>query len=105
MIKLVAFLSFSPNLSRDAAKAYYESRHVPLIRAVMPHIARYQRNFLAQRLGDVDVVTELWFADQAHFDAAMAAVEAPEIARLIAEDEEKFLDRRFNRACIVDERR
>ncbi|KAJ6088552.1 hypothetical protein N7486_009813 [Penicillium sp. IBT 16267x] len=42
---------------------------------------------------DFDAYAELTFADQAAFQAFRASIHAPDVAALIAADEEKFLDK------------
>ncbi len=112
MYKSIALLKCKPGLSREAFIAYYENHHVPLIRSLLPQICGYRRNFIhpdgafisagaAER--DFDVITELWFPDQAAYEAAMALHDRPEIGGCIASDEENFLDRSRTRMFIVEE--
>ncbi len=104
MFKMIAFLTFAPHLTREAARDYYETRHVPLITSLMPDLERYQRNHLAEQTAGIDVVTELWFADEATANRAIAAAqENPEVARRIAEDEANFLDRSSTRLVAAEE--
>lgn len=102
-VKLVALLRSLPQLSQEELIDYYENNHVPLILSVMPGIIDYRRNYLDCTVEGCDILTELWFADQASFDTAMATVFEPEVAERIAQDESNFLDRRANRAIIVTE--
>ena len=83
MIKNIAFLKCKPGLTRQAFIHYYETRHVPLILSIAPQICDYRRNFLVHdgailapgaAVPDFDVVTELWYPDQAAYNAAMAAL-------------------------------
>ena len=92
---------------------YYETRHAPLILSIAPQIRDYRRNYLHRdgaivapdaRLPDYDVVTELWFDDQAAFEAAMAAFTAPANAARIAQDEENVFDRGKTMFFIATER-
>ena len=103
-VKLIAFLKARAGLSRAAFIDRYEKHHVPLVRRVMPGIVDYRRNYLPGTFSDFDVVTELWFGDQAGFDAAMAAAQKSPGAELIAEDEEKIFDRTRTYVCVVEER-
>ena len=50
------------------------------------------------------MITEIWFADRAAYEAAMARHAQPEVAAAIAADEENFLDRSKTRMFVVDER-
>ena len=53
---------------------------------------------------DFDVVTELWFKDRAGYEAMLAGPGNPEVAKRVADDEERFLDRAKTRFFVVDER-
>ena len=113
MTKSIALLKRRADLSRDEFIDYYERNHAPLILSLLPGILDYRRNF-ADFEGafafpgaapfDFDVVTEIWFADRAAYDAAMAVALGPETAARIAADEENFLDRSATRMFLVDER-
>jgi len=103
-VKLMAFLKASPHLSREEFVAYYEGRHVPLIREIMPGIVDYRRSYLPQAVGGFDVVTELWFNDRDSFDRAMALAMSSSGAARIARDEENFLDRSATVITLPDER-
>lgn len=112
MYKSIALLKCKPGLSREAFIKYYETRHVPLIRSLLPQICGYRRNFIhpegayineAAAERDFDVITEIWFADQAAYEAAMVLSAQPEIGGRIAADEENFLDRTHTRMFVVDE--
>lgn len=111
MIKAIALLRRKPGLSREAFIAYYETRHAPLIRSLLPEIADYRRNYV-DRAGafesavaaiDFDSVTEMRFASRAAYDAFLARAADPEVASLIAEDEENVFDRAATRMFVVDE--
>jgi uncharacterized protein (TIGR02118 family) len=111
--KSIALLRRRTDLSREAFITYYEERHAPLIRSLLPGIVDYRRNFTNFDAAyvsegaapfDFDVVTELWFMDRAAYDAAMAIATRADIAQRIAEDEANFLDRTGTRMFLVDER-
>lgn len=113
MIKMVTLMRRKPGLSREAFIDRYENGH-RLIgeRYLRGHASRYVRRFL-QPLGtpgraasaesEYDVLMEIWFPDRAAFDAAMAAISAPEAAREIAEDEARLFDRDSLRSFTVEE--
>jgi uncharacterized protein (TIGR02118 family) len=113
MIKTIAFLKCKAGLTREEFVHYYETRHAPLILSIAPQVCDYRRNFLraegaitppgAAALG-YDVVTELWYPDQAAFEAAMRAFTDPVNARRIAADEENVFERSATRFYVVDER-
>ncbi|RDH36596.1 EthD domain-domain-containing protein [Aspergillus welwitschiae] len=52
---------------------------------------------------DFDTTAELTFADQPSFQAFMAKVTAPEAAAQIAEDEERFFDRKMLSIAMIGE--
>lgn len=110
-VKAIALLRKKEGLSREAFIAYYETRHAPLIRSLLPHIADYRRNFVNHEGAfaspiaplDFDSVTEMRFASRAHYDAFLAAAADPKTAELIAQDEENLFDRAATRMFVVDE--
>lgn len=111
MIKTVALLKRKEGLSRADFIAYYETRHAPLIRSLLPDILDYRRNYV-DRDGaftsevaaiDFDSVTEIYFADRAAYDRFLARSADPEVARAIAEDEENVFDRAATRMFLVDQ--
>jgi hypothetical protein len=113
MIKTIAFLKRKAGMSQQAFERYYETRHAPLILSIAPQICDYRRNFLRPDGAivvaglpalDFDVVTELWYPDEAAFAAAMAAFTDPVNAKRIADDEENVFDRAHTRFYAVDER-
>lgn len=111
MIKVVALLKTKAGLSRGDFIAYYETRHAPLIRSLLPGIAEYRRNYV-ERDGafesavaaiDFDSVTEMRFATRADYDRFLARAAEPDVARAIAQDEENVFDRAATRMFVVDE--
>ena len=114
MFKCIALLKRKNGLSREQFIEYYETRHAPLMRRLLPQMTDYRRNYFdvagafvypGASLPDFDVVTEMWVEDRAAYDAMIAIATRPDVARIIAEDEEHFLDRDQTRMLIVDERR
>ena len=112
MIKTIALLKCKAGLTRAAFIEYYETRHVPLILSIAPQVCDYRRNFLVSEGAitapgaaprDFDVITELWYPDQAAFEAAMAAFTEPSNAARIAADEEQVFDRAHTRFYTVEE--
>lgn len=86
-MKTIVLFRRRPDLSRDAFRDYYETRHVPLaVRHV--HFAKYIRNYLiAPNDAAFDVLSEFWLADPG---AAVALATSPAGA-ILCEDETKFM--------------
>jgi hypothetical protein len=111
MIKVIALLKRKDSISHDTFVAYYETRHAPLIRSLLPNILDYRRNYVdrdgaftsAAHAIDFDSVTEMRFASRAHYDAFLARAGDPHIADLIAKDEENVFDRTATRMFVVNE--
>lgn len=92
MPKLVVLISKRPDISRQEFIDYYEANHAPLAKRLLPMIGRYTRSFLPEGHGaDFDVVTELWFADDAAYAAFRTRMEDPVVRAAIRADEANFL--------------
>ena len=99
MPKLIALISKQPQLSRQEFKAYYEANHAPLVASLLPMIDRYTRSYLPddpempEREGraNFDVLTELWFKDEADLEAFWERIRMPEVIAAIRADEANFL--------------
>lgn len=79
---------------------YYENHHTQFIKFA-PLACRYRRRYLRpitdpfhpqDESSTFDVMNELWFPDQAAFDASFIGQD-PENIKLIVEDEARFMDR------------
>jgi hypothetical protein len=110
MIKLIFLLRRRQDLSMDAFVERYENGHKLLGERHVPSAIRYTRRFLQPVQGiftdadsAFDVITELWFADQAAMDAAMLYLRRPDVAAEIAADEELQFDRAATRVYVVRE--
>lgn len=113
MIKMVTLLKRRPGMSMDEFIDYYESTHRLIGESVIkPHAVYYARRYLdpipnvltgESEEPDHDVLMEIWFPDQAAFDAAMAAITDPEHRKIIEADEVKLFDRPKMRSFIVRE--
>lgn len=98
MLKLLAFITAKPELSRDEFIDYYEHHHVPLVRRLLPMVGEYRRSYVTPELQlragpelDYDVMTELLFANQAALDDFWRTIQRPEVIAAIREDEANFL--------------
>ena len=112
-VKVIAMLTRKPGLGEPEFVRYYEEHHAPLILSIAPQIRDYRRNYLHRdgailaddaRPPEFDVVTELWFDDEAGFAAAMAAFTDPVNAARIARDEENVFDRSKTMFFVATER-
>lgn len=112
MFKLVALLKKKSDVSFEFMQDYYENRHAPYVSQILPVGNDYRRNYVKRlRVNGVevddcfeyDVVTEMWFDDEAAYGKFAAAISDEEIRRKVAADEEKFLDRSKSVIMIVEE--
>lgn len=113
MIKMVTLLKRRPGMSMEEFIAYYESKHRLIGEKYMRgYASRYVRRYLEplpdpttgeRHEPEHDVLMEIWFPDQAAFDAAMAGVTQPGPAKEIADDEARVFDRAKLRSFIVTE--
>ena len=113
MIKMIGLLKRRPGMSPQAFRDYYEATHRRIGEKYLNGFAcRYLRRYLTPfanpltgeaEEGEFDVVLEIWYPDQAALDAANAQFAVAEIAREIAEDEERLFDRSRMRFFFVDE--
>ncbi|MGQ2933590.1 MAG: EthD domain-containing protein [Sphingopyxis sp.] len=110
--KVISLLKARADISRADFIEYYETRHAPLVRELMPNIIGYRRNYVQADGGiafelapafDYDAITEILFRDRAAYDEALAVLMSPANAARMAEDEERFLDRNRTRMVVVNE--
>ena len=113
-IKLVTLLRRKDGMTLDEFKAYYESIHARIgEKYLAPHASRYFRRYLHPVPGSsasedapertYDVVMEIWFPDQAAFDAAFRDLGTAEAQAEIVADELKLFERDYIHGYIVDE--
>lgn len=122
---VILFSYRKPGTAPAAFKAHYESTHIPLIQSLTgPHFPKSHRRYYVQRSegadGDrndypatvlvgtqpdfqYDAFAELTFEDAAHFQTFMGIVSQGEAKRMIAQDEEAFLDQGRITAVVVGE--
>ncbi|MGD9602913.1 MAG: EthD domain-containing protein [Gammaproteobacteria bacterium] len=112
MFKVMILIRRKPGMSMEEFIRYYETSHAPLGASKVPNMKRYVRHFLrpygnavygTDPASQYDVVTELWFDDEADFQRGMAYLTEPETARIIGEDEEKLFDKSSIRFYVVEE--
>ena len=120
MIKILLLLRKKAGTTREQFIDYYENHHVPLIMKLTgEYMAEYKRNFICwddplsamsaayyvdpDGQPSFDVATEIWCRNRETMMAMFAKAQEPEIARIIAEDEENCFDRPASRMMIVEE--
>jgi hypothetical protein len=120
MIKIALLLRKKAGTTREQFIDYYENKHVPLIMELTgKYIVEYKRNFIcwddplsamsaAHYVGadgqpSFDVITEIWVRNRETMMAMFARAQEPEIADIIARDEENCFDRAASRMMIVEE--
>ena len=105
MPKLISLIKKQPHLTDEEFQSYYETNHAPLIKSLFPMLSDYKRTFLpsSQMLfGELtlqsaiaestyDVITELWFKNDADLEAFMTHARKAEILEAIRKDEANFL--------------
>jgi uncharacterized protein (TIGR02118 family) len=109
MIKLTYCLHRLPSLSREEFQSYWRGNHAPLVAAAREAlgIRRYiQQHTVDSPIGaannegrgipygdgeDFDGVAELWFDSEEALTAAISTAEGQKHARILFEDEAKFL--------------
>ncbi|MDT0577065.1 EthD family reductase [Croceicoccus sp. F390] len=112
-MKCTALLKCRSGMTPEAFRHYYENRHAPLIRSLLPGIRDYRRNYLQDEGAfiypgatrpDFDVITEMWFDDAAAYQHFLAVAAQEHVAQQIAQDEENVFDRAMTRMFVVEER-
>ncbi|API58624.1 hypothetical protein BSL82_04280 [Tardibacter chloracetimidivorans] len=116
MIRLIGLLTKKSGMNYADFVDYYEHRHVPLINRIFPGFSAYSRNYVLPNgqvegghiedtpaAPDFNVVTSLWFSDRAALQAALRALDQPDIRSAIIEDENNFIERDRTITFFVDE--
>ena len=106
MIKLVMLVRRKKGVTSEAFRDHYENIHAPLAVSLFPTLRAYARNYLDTHLvGEAqgfDAITELCFDDEAGYHAC-GAVAQSEQGKVLAADEETFIDRAATVAMLVRE--
>jgi uncharacterized protein (TIGR02118 family) len=112
MIKVIGLFKRKPGLTPREFRDYYEEVHAPLARRTAPMGDDYRRNYpQLSRVegkeipGDAayDAVSEVWFQDQAAYDAFAQAMLDPQVRETLVADEARFMDRTQSIIMIVEE--
>jgi uncharacterized protein (TIGR02118 family) len=111
--KILLFMKRRPGMSMEAFQEYYETRHAPLAMKYSSSVDRYIRRYLTAHpnpetgeTGELpyDVVTELWFEDEAVFKGTVQYLSTSIMPDDIVADEKNLFDRPKIRMATVVER-
>jgi uncharacterized protein (TIGR02118 family) len=100
--KIALLMKRRPGISVEAFRDYYENRHAPLASKYSQGIKRYVRRYLNPQphpetgpAGELayDVISELWFDDEATFKATLDYITTSIMPAEIVEDEKNLFDR------------
>ena len=100
MIKRISLIKRKPGLTYEEFDQYWKEKHGPLAVKVLPGLRKYIQNHLVRTPGvnyEIDGIVETWYDDLAAFQRLQAWRQSAE-AKVLIEDEEKFLDK--SNPCI-----
>lgn len=99
-LKIMIFLKRRPGLSVEEFRRHYETVHIKLTEKYAVGLSRYIRKYVDPMPGSpegyelpYDVVTELWFEDEAVFWATAEHLAGGNLPEDVLEDEKYLLDR------------
>jgi hypothetical protein len=110
--KILLFMKRRPGMTFEAFQDYYENHHVPLCLKYTSGVSRYVRRFLTPQPNpetgathelQFDVITELWFEDEAVFRGTVQYLATSIMPDEIVEDEKRLFDRALTRMATVVE--
>jgi uncharacterized protein (TIGR02118 family) len=111
--KILLFMKRRPGMTMQAFQDYYENHHVPLALKYSSNITRYFRRYLCPQpnpetgaSGELqfDVITELWFDDEAKFQGTVKYLSTSVMPDEIVADEKQLFDRPTMRIATIVER-
>ena len=110
--KILLFMKRRAGMSVAEFRDYYETRHAPLAEKYSSSVSRYIRRYLDPQphpetgTGELpfDVITELWFDDEAVFRGTLDYITTSLMPAEIIEDEKQLFDRSSFRIATVVER-
>jgi hypothetical protein len=110
--KILLFMKRRPGMTFEAFKDYYENHHAPLCAKYASGVSRYVRRFLtphpnpetgATQELQFDVITELWFEEEALFRGTVQYLATSIMPHEVVEDEKQLFDRAKTRMATVVE--
>lgn len=111
--KVLLFMKRRSGMTVEAFRDYYENHHAPLCAKYATNLKRYIRRYIdaqphpeTETSGEppFDVITELWFDDEAMFKSTLAYITTTIMPDEVVEDEKKLFDRTSFRIATVVER-
>jgi len=111
--KVLMLMKRRAGMSVEEFRDYYENHHAPLAATYSASVRRYIRRYLdplprpeTGAGGELpfDVITELWFDDEAAFRGTVHYLTTSQMPDEIIEDEQKLFDRSSFRLATVVER-
>lgn len=106
MIKLTMLIRRKPGMTREQFREYYEARHIPLAEAHTPYLTGYKRNFIVDQFAgedQFDCITEFWFDVEGDYAQMRGKLFPPDVAQMMADDEENFIDRSRSQLFLIEE--
>ena len=110
--KILMFMKRRPGMSLAAFQSYYENHHAPLCEKYASGVSRYLRRFITPRPNpetgaqdelQFDVITELWFDDEATFKGTVKYLETSIMPDEVVADEKQLFDRTKTRMATIVE--
>lgn len=109
--KILLFMKRRPDLTVEQFRAYYETRHAPLAERYSRGVSRYLRRYIdpqphpetGEFLDAPDVITELWFEDEAVYRATLNYITTSLMPDEIVADERNLFNRASFRIATVVE--
>jgi hypothetical protein len=108
MVKLISFVKFLPEISRDVGREVYEREHAPLVVRLLPMIGRYRRNYFSSpqppggQGAGYDVITEIFFEGPEALGAFRKALQG-DAGSIIGADARRFMQPDATVTCQVEE--
>jgi uncharacterized protein (TIGR02118 family) len=105
MIKIIALIFKKPDLTDEGFSGYWKEKHGPLAGKIIPGLRKYTQNHFLKLPGlksEGDGLVELWFDDLEGVKKYLAWRQS-DAARLLLNDEDKFIDRNKTSRYVVEE--
>jgi len=109
--KILLFMRKRADISTEAFREYYETKHAPLAEKYSSALTKYVRRYVEPQNHPetgtfpdyYDVITELWFDDEALYKGTLGYITSTIMPDEIIEDEKNLFDRSSFRIATVVE--